>query len=574
MKHPIRIGCAVPTVTVADPDANARAICAHIAKGAEEKCDLLVFPELCVTGYTCADLFFQKLLIRSAAQAVERIVACSAQALAMHIVIGAPLMLGERLYDCALVLRGGSILGIVPKLSLSHGEQRWFSNDTPATPDLRFSLSNGTPFRVAFDLEQPCDTPIAVHPIAQPALAESRHRENVQRFSAANRCVCASVSAGPTESGQDMVYSGHSLVASNGAILAQRFLETDSLLLQDVDLNALSGEPQFPAPWEDSLRPDPFYHGEAYCRDIFRIQVAGLARRLKQLGCKPVIGVSGGLDSTLALLVAVEAVKQNGRPASDVCAVTMPGFGTSGRTYDNASALMDLLGVSVKEVSIRQAVQLHFADIGHDISVRNATYENAQARERTQILMDYASVVGGTVVGTGDLSELALGWCTYNGDHMSMYGVNGSIPKTLVRKVVAHVADNSPAELAAILRDILDTPVSPELLPAETDGSIKQKTEDIVGPYELHDFYLFYTVRRGFAPEKIRRMAIKAFEGVYDEATIDKWLSTFLRRFFSQQFKRSCLPDGPKVGSVALSPRGDWRMPSDASSMVWMNNAK
>jgi len=306
------------------------------------------------------------------------------------------------------------------------------------------------------------------------------------------------------------------------------------------------------------------------CETILDIQAYGLKKRIEHTFTKKlVVGISGGLDSCLALLVMARTMKMLGRDMSDIHAISMPCFGTTARTKDNASEMCRLLGVDFREIFIADSVRQHFKDIGHDESVRDVTYENSQARERTQILMDYANQIGALVVGTGDLSELALGWATYNGDHMSMYGVNGSIPKTLVRKVVAHVADHSAPELAAILRDILDTPVSPELLPAETDGSIKQKTEDIVGPYELHDFFLFYTVRRGYAPEKIRRMAIRAFNGVYDDATIDKWLATFIRRFFSQQFKRSCLPDGPKVGSVALSPRGDWRMPSDASSAPW-----
>jgi NAD+ synthase (glutamine-hydrolysing) len=412
------------------------------------------------------------------------------------------------------------------------------------------------------------------------------------------RLVCgyACANAGASESTQDLVFSAHNIISENGHILAetQPFKNT-GLLITDIDVNFLASERRRMNTWpaeapahaicfsqtvhtnrlHRSISPAPFgcdskEEMARRCETILDIQSYGLKKRIEHTFTKKlVVGISGGLDSCLALLVMARTMKMLGRSMSDIHAISMPCFGTTARTKDNASEMCRLLGVDFREIYIADSVRQHFKDIGHDESVRDVTYENSQARERTQILMDYANQIGALVVGTGDLSELALGWATYNGDHMSMYGVNGSIPKTLVRKVVAHVADNSPADLAAILRDILDTPVSPELLPAETDGTIKQKTEDIVGPYELHDFFLFYTVRRGYAPEKIFRLALKAFEGVYDEATIDKWLSTFIRRFFSQQFKRSCLPDGPKVGSVALSPRGDWRMPSDASSAVF-----
>lgn len=581
MKNAVRIGCAVPLVSVADPRTNCKHICDSIRQAGETGCDLLIFPELCVTGYTCGDLFSQKLPIAAASEAVMTITAFSSQYPAMDIVIGAPLYIAECLYDCGVVIKGGTVRGIVPKLALNPAEQRWFSDslvteaigDIPVGTDLQFTLDKGIAFCVRFDNANTCDTKIVAQLTARPALVGNRYRWNVQHFSASNRCICASVSAGPSESGQDMVYSGQSLVAAGGVLLAERYLAEDYLLTCDTDLSCLAKEPVFLQPENEiKISTEPFYNGEKCCREIFQIQVIGLANRLRQLCCKPVIGVSGGLDSTLALLVAVEAVRMSGRPASDVCAVTMPGFGTSGRTYDNAKTLMDLLGVSVKEVDIRPGVKQHFLDIGHDISVHNATYENAQARERTQILMDYASVVGGIVVGTGDLSELALGWCTYNGDHMSMYSVNASVPKTLMPHIIRTVMQLPAYQKAvAVLEDIIATPISPELLPTDTQGNLTQQTEDLVGPYLLHDFFLYYTLRHGEAPREIYTMACQAFAGQFADATIKKWLGVFYRRFFSQQFKRSCLPEGVKVSSISLGPRGDWCMPSDASVKLWLD---
>ena len=440
------------------------------------------------------------------------------------------------------------------------------------------------------------------------AVGKRAYRQTlVTHQSAVCSCVYALCSAGSTESTQDLVMSGHSLIAQDGKLIAENkdLIASDYLLEQDVDLGTVRARRRHNTSIRDaisiysqvqpmrridcghpSLRSDgtlykyekmPFVPEDPTslanrCEEVFRIQVAGLKQRLATIGTNAVLGISGGLDSTLALLVAVQAMKELGRPATDVYGVTMPCFGTSDRTYQNAWELMKKLGISTKEISVKNAVTGHFVDIGHDLSQHNGTYENAQARERTQVLMDYASVVGGIVVGTGDLSELALGWCTYNGDHMSMYSVNASVPKTLIGHLILHIAQKEGFTQAAdVLKDIVDTPISPELLPPDEKGKISQQTEDLVGPYALHDFFLYYVVRLGYAPKKIYTLACRAFADQYDAATIKKWLTVFYRRFFSQQFKRNCLPDGVKVGSVSLSPRGDWRMPSDATAKVWLS---
>jgi len=431
----------------------------------------------------------------------------------------------------------------------------------------------------------------------------------VQAQSETCRCVYAYASAGCTESTSDLVYSGHSVIAENGILLAQNpnVVDSDYMLVQDCDLGKIRAERRRNATFRNaseryaggmlkemtggnalrsdgslyplqklSFIPSTKAERQVCCMEIFQLQVTGLKQRLAAIGnANAVIGISGGLDSTLALLVAVEAMRQSGRPVSDVYGVTMPCFGTSDRTYNNAWELMRTLGISCKEIVIKDAVSQHFADIGHDPSVHNATYENSQARERTQILMDYASVVGGIVVGTGDLSELALGWCTYNGDHMSMYSVNGTVPKTLMRWMIDAISDTeSFAASRAVLKDILDTPISPELLPPDAEGKISQQTEDLVGPYALHDFFIYNILRYGFAPDKVYIMACRAFRDDFDSATIKKWLVSFYRRFFTQQFKRNCMPDGPKVTEVGLGPRGDWMMPSDATARIWLEEAQ
>ena len=644
----IRIACAVPPVRVGDVTKNVADICQKIKEADDAQSDVVVFPEIALTGYSCADLFFQETLMQAAMDGLQQIMDFSAEHPAVTAVVGTPAVIGGQMFNCAAVVSAGKLHGLVPKTYLPNYnefyERRWFSSsedlqqstvsaellglkgnaEIPVGRDLLFRIGEGSILGVEIceDLWTPMPpstmmtlngAEVIVNLSASNETVGKRayRRQLVQHQSSICNCVYAYASAGCTESTQDLVFSGHSVIAENGTILTenQNQIDTDYLLVQDADLGkirsvrrknksvkdavALYGKVE-PMRTVDcccgALRADgTLYHLEKLpfvpasradrlerCMSIFQIQVAGLKQRLSVIGnANAVIGISGGLDSTLALLVAVEAMRQMGRPATDVYGVTMPCFGTSDRTYRNSWELMRTLGVSCKEINIRDAVSLHFQDIGHDPSIHNATYENAQARERTQILMDYASVVGGIVVGTGDLSELALGWCTYNGDHMSMYGVNASIPKTLIRWMIDAISESPDfAESRAVLQDVLDTPISPELLPPDAEGKIAQHTEDLVGPYALHDFFLYYMLRFGFAPTKIYHMACRAFREDFDEETIKKWLKAFYRRFFTQQFKRSCMPDGVKVGSVSLSPRGDWRMPSDASGRIWLEEVE
>lgn len=678
----VRVAAAVPVVSLADPAGNAAKICELIDRAEERKVSLVVFPELCVTGYSCADLFGQNMLIEAAEKAVESI-AEHTEGLSLTVVVGVPVRFRGHLYNCAAVLHGGKVCGIVPKIHLpNYGEFyecRWFTSgaefmQSPAEivyagqnavlgPNQIFSLGKASfSVEICEDLWTPMP-PSSFHSVAGALLTvnlsasnevigkNGYRKELVSMQSARTRGGYVYCSAGYGESTQDLVYSGAALIAENGQILAEntRFSLSDSLIVADVDVEKLetlrqksstfravlpngvsdswkegyrnvqlgaAAETDFEEELLHGIDPHPFVpsgSAEALnerCKEVTDIQVEGLLTRLAHIGCKSaVIGISGGLDSTLALLVTVQAFDRLGWSRKRIVGVTMPGYGTTDRTYRNALDLMEALGVTTREISITAACDRHFLDIGHDKAVHDVTYENSQARERTQILMDIANQTGGIVVGTGDLSELALGWATYNGDHMSMYAVNASIPKTLVRHLVRWTADNiegaasgeaaaSAAESATIsegkavapatesattsegaksrtvreiLIDITETPVSPELLPAGKDGKILQVTEDLVGPYELHDFFLYNFFRFGFAPEKIQFLSEKAFAGSYDSATISKWLRTFLRRFFSQQFKRSCLPDGPKVGSVSLSPRGDWRMPSDAVARLFLD---
>ncbi|MBR1578074.1 MAG: NAD(+) synthase [Bacteroidales bacterium] len=629
----LRVAAAMPRVHLADPAANAREII-QLTKDLEARHPtVIVFPELCVTGYTCADLFGQNRLLEDAETAVARIVSQCASVDAM-IVIGTPLRHAGRLYNCAVAARGGQILGIVPKTYLAGNnefyEPRWFASARvlpEAGVRIRFAGQDGILlgtrqlFRIGKTLAaiEICqDLWVPVPPCTQAALAGAqlllnlsasneylfKHEYRRSLVSAtASRLYAAYVycSCAEGESTQDLVWAGSSLICENGSLLAEapRFARGSRSICADLDMERLetlrakehsfgfegpvpsyiiqdAGEPaetDFEACLLRTVEPHPFVpqgDPEALgirCREILAAQVAGLTTRLEHIRCrKAVIGVSGGLDSTLALLVTALAFDTLGLPRANIIGVTMPGFGTTHRTHDNSMDLMRELGISAREIPIVPAVRQHFADIGQDESVHDLTYENSQARERTQLLMDIAGKEGGIVVGTGDLSELALGWCTYNGDHMSMYGVNASVPKTLVRTLVRWAADNkfdADGSIHDTLLDIVDTPISPELLPAGKDGEIAQKTEDTVGPYELHDFFLYHCFRFGASPAKLLFLARKAFDGVYDEATIRQWLQTFLKRFFQQQFKRSCLPDGPKVGSVSLSPRGDLRMPSD-----------
>ncbi len=640
----IRIACAVPAVKVGDVKKNVKDICAYIEKADAQNVDVLLFPELSMTGYTCGDLFFQDSLWNAVKAGLKDILACSKLHPRLNAVVGLPVRLNAKLLNCAAVIRDGGICGLVTKSYLSAEERRWFVSgynlkETAAALDLfddydtfgyvslgrdqLFPIGDGAVLGI--EICEDLHTPIP--PSAELALnganvilnlsassetvGKRTFRQNlIKGQSASCKCIYAFASAGYTESTSDLVYSGHSLIAENGCILEENLsqLDSDYMIIQDCDLGRVNADRCRSSVFQDAafrygsreyliepmrgktalrsdgslypLRKLPFVpdrQTDRYdrCMEIFNMQVAGLKQRLQVIGANAVIGISGGLDSTLALLVAVEAMRQLNRPATDVYCVTMPCFGTSDRTYQNAWELMKTLGVSAKEISIKDAVTLHFKDIGHDSAVHNGTYENSQARERTQILMDYASTVNGIVVGTGDLSELALGWCTYNGDHMSMYGVNATIPKTLIRWIIDAVAqDEAFATARTVLQDVLDTPISPELLPPDAEGKISQQTEDLVGPYALHDFYLYHMLRYGFAPTKIYHLACRAFRNDFDSVTVKKWLVTFYRRFFTQQFKRNCMPDGVKVGSVGLGPRGDWKMPSDACGKLWLDEAE
>ncbi len=629
----VKVAAAVPQVAVADCARNAERIVALAQQAARRGVELVAFPELAVTGYTCADLFLQPALLDAADEALGEIMR-QTRKLPLVLIVGLPLRHEDRLYNCAAVVAQGRLLGVVPKSYIPNYaefyEARWFASGagieeeriTAAGQEADFGT--GLTFAVngaEFGIEICEDLWVASPPSSRLALngaklifnlsaspeGVGKHaylRELVAQQSARTHTAYVYCSAGFGESSTDLVFAGNGLIAENGTMLAQaaRFSLDEQLTVADVDIERLEFERRRNTSFRmreeagestviemelpDALKasaldrrvdPMPFVpadeaHRSERCEEIFQIQSHGLARRLAHTGCRcAVVGISGGLDSTLALLVTVRTFDKLGLDRRGILGITMPGFGTTDRTYRNALKLMEGLGVTVREIPIRDACLQHFRDIGLPESDRSAAYENAQARERTQILMDVANMEGGLVIGTGDLSELALGWATYNGDQMSMYGVNASVPKTLVRHLVRWAADTErDGATRATLLDIIDTPVSPELLPADREGNIAQKTEDLVGPYELHDFFLYNFVRAGFRPAKIAFLAEQAFAGSYDRETIVKWLRVFFRRFFAQQFKRSAMPDGPKVGSVSLSPRGDWRMPSDASAALWL----
>ena len=625
----IKVAALTPKVTVADTQANRKEICRLMDEAEAKGAKILVFPELCITGYTCGDLFYQQVLLREAKKELLAI-AKYTQRKDYLAFVGLPLEYNGKLYNVAAAVTQGKVLGLVPKTHIPNYnefyERRHFApgmkQPVPVALDEDTVVPMGT--RVLFQCRQMPELKIGAEicedvwapnpPGVEHALAGATLLVNLSASDEttgkdmyrkslvtgqSGRLICGYVycSAGDGESTQDVVYSGHNLIAENGTLLAESRRFCNESIYTELDMIRLNEERRRMSTFmtsdesyinvEFSLKeekteltrfvdPAPFVPGnkadrEKRCEEIFMIQAMGLKKRLEHThAATAVVGISGGLDSTLALLVMVKAFDLIGKDHKDIVAVTMPGFGTTDRTYDNAVSLIKSLGATFREVSIVDSVRVHFKDIGQDETVHDVTYENGQARERTQILMDIANKSGGMVIGTGDMSELALGWATYNGDHMSMYGVNASVPKTLVRHLVCYYADTCADEtLQKVLYDVLDTPVSPELLPPE-DGKISQKTEDIVGPYELHDFFLYYILRFGCTPKKIYRLANYAFAGTYDTETIQKWLKTFYRRFFSQQFKRSCLPDGPKVGTVAVSPRGDLRMPSDASARVWM----
>lgn len=629
----ITVATATPQVAVADCEANTQAILACINEMAAAHAKVMVLPELCITGYTCSDLFWQRKLLDEAEAALSVIAEESRQVDAL-IAVGMPLRVAGKLLNVAAILCRGKVLGFVPKVNLpaynEFYETRHFTSgsadmgmvqfggeEIPVGTNLLFSCENVVDLCVAAEICE--DLWVPNPPSVQHALAGasvicnlsasdemvgkgSYRRDLVAGQSARLVCAYLYATAGEGESTTDLVFGGQNLIAENGTVLAESATFENEINVATIDVQRLASERRrmstFPAAESKEYREisfalaeeetklarffdaDPFVPSNAdqlsdRCEEILNIQALGLKKRLAHTHAKSaVVGISGGLDSTLALLVTARAFDMLGLPRKGIVAVTMPGFGTTDRTYNNAVAMIKSLGATFKEVPIAKAVMQHFADIDHDASIHDVTYENSQARERTQILMDIANQANGFVIGTGDLSELALGWATYNGDHMSMYAVNASVPKTLVRHLVRHYADTSADEvLAGVLYDVLDTPVSPELLPPE-DGAISQKTEDLVGPYELHDFFLYQMLRMCFPPAKIYRVAKEAFAGRYSNETILKWLRTFYWRFFSQQFKRSCLPDGPKVGSVAVSPRGDLRMPSDACVSAWIKEVE
>ncbi|MBR5566216.1 MAG: NAD(+) synthase [Roseburia sp.] len=630
MKHGfVKVAAVTPKIVVADTAYNADMICDCIAEASAAGAKVIVLPELCITGYTCGDLFLQEKLLREAKNALLKIAGFT-RFMDCLIFVGLPYAYHGKLYNVAAAISEGKILGFVPKTCIPNYnefyESRYFAAGmedpvlveftedivVPMGAKLLFACKEMPELKVGVEICEDLWTPqppsishalngatLIVNLSASDEVTgkDIYRKELVKGQSARLLCGYVFASAGEGESTTDVVYSAHNLIAEDGHILAEAKRFANETIYSEIDFCRMDAERRrmstFVARYDGytevpfslertatvltrKVEKMPFVPQdeqvrEKRCEEILHMQAMGLKKRLEHTHCKnAVIGISGGLDSTLALLVTVKAFDLLGLPRENIKAVTMPGFGTTDRTYENAVNMIKCVGAEFSEVSIKEAVILHFKDIGHDINVHDVTYENSQARERTQILMDIANRVNGMVVGTGDLSELALGWATYNGDHMSMYAVNGSVPKTLVRHLVRYYAKECGDEtLKAILLDVLDTPVSPELLPP-TDGEISQKTEDLVGPYELHDFFLYYMLRMGYAPEKIYRLAKYAFEGAYDHETLLKWLKNYYRRFFSQQFKRSCLPDGPKVGSVDVSPRGGLRMPSDASAAIWL----
>ena len=631
----VKVAAAVPHVQVADCFYNIQQMEGLMRQASDKGVQIIAFPEMSVTAYTCLDLFAQQTLLKNAEQALLKLVSDTAD-LNILTIAGSPLVTENRLINAAIAFQAGKILGVVPKTYIPNykefQEQRWFTSATElrdktvSIGDRTYPLGSYLLFtagQVKVGIEICEDLWVPVPPSSLLAMEGANILVNI---SASNeligkhhylrslicqqsaRCMAGYVyaSAGFGESSTDLVFAGNGIIAENGTLLEEspRFTMQEQLVISEIDIENLQNDRQVNTSFMHgastllasetitipfalsensgqpaltrSVDPHPFTpSGDALkerCEEIFQIQVAGLAKRIVHTHSRTaVVGISGGLDSTLALLVTVMTFDALNIPRNQILGITMPGFGTTDRTYTNACDLIRSLGVTLKEISIKDACLQHFKDISHNPSVHDVTYENSQARERTQILMDVANQENGMVIGTGDLSELALGWATYNGDHMSMYGVNGSIPKTLVRYLVEWVAHNRVDEASrATLLDIVDTPISPELIPADENGNIKQKTEDLVGPYELHDFFLYHFLRFGSSPAKIYFLAQQAFGGSYDKETIRKWLHTFFRRFFQQQFKRSCLPDGPKVGSVSLSPRGDWRMPSDAMATLWL----
>ena len=624
----IRVATAVPDIIVGDTAYNTNSIKQKINEAIKQDADFIVFPELSLSGSTCGDLFFQSTLLNNCKNAIKELLEYT-ENLDCIVIVGAPVSIINKLYNCAVVLAKGKLLGIVPKTYLP--DNRCFASAdsllikeinanifglgdylVPAGNNLIFDIPDILKFGV--EIGEDLTSPIPPSTFLSMNGAElilnlsafyetvnkREYIENLIKHQSSSQIVgYALASAGSSESTTDYVFMGHSLIAEKGKILAKNTQTNNSLLINDIDIGKIKSDRQkskinlnygvdteyIPVHTLNigsdaslyNISQHPFIpekNSECYerCMDIFRMQVLGLSKRISVTNAKMVIGVSGGLDSTLALLVATQTAKELKKPLSDVFGITMPCFGTSDRTYNNSLELMRTLGITTEEINIKNACTEHFKDIGHDINNHDLTYENSQARERTQVLMDYSGKVGGLVVGTGDLSELALGWCTYNGDHMSMYAVNSGVPKTLIPYIIASIIkSNIFPDSSDVLKDIVDTPISPELLPPDENGNISQATEDIVGPYELHDFFMYYILRYGFEPNKVYYLAQLAFKNQYDNATILKWLKNFYKRFFTQQFKRSCVPDGVKIGTVGISPRGDLKMPSDASANIWLD---
>lgn len=629
----VKVAAATPKIRVADCEFNANQIIAQIKETQQNGASLVVFPELCVTGYTCSDLFLQSTLLKAAENAVEKIVK-ETDNLDIISIVGVPIPHRQSLFNCAAVIYKGEILAVIPKINIpNHSEfyeVRHFTSgadideflfeyagcsEVDFTTNIVFKSAQMPDFSFAVEICEDLWVPSSpsallasagANIICNPStsddvIGKAQYRRDLVKMQS-GRLICGYIysDSGFGESTTDMVFSGQNIISENASILAESKRFTTGITYADIDVEKLSSERRRTSTYTYN-NDDKIYYStfdmdvkqtklsrtfartpfvptdktdlSNRCEEILTMQATGLATRLAHTGIKNVVlGLSGGLDSTLALIVCVHAFDMLSLNRKNIHTVTMPCFGTTKRTKSNAQLLAEAYGVSFDDIDITLAVRQHFKDINHDEAITNITYENSQARERTQILMDLSNKYSGLVIGTGDLSELALGWATYNGDHMSMYAVNVSIPKTLVRYLTAYEAEKSEGTLKKVLLDVLDTPVSPELLPPDDNGEIAQKTEDVVGPYELHDFFLYYLVRFGFAPSKIYYLAKLSFEGKYDNATIKKWLTVFVRRFFSQQFKRSCLPDGPKVGSVTLSPRGDWRMPSDASFNLWLKD--
>lgn len=627
----VKVAAATPKIRVADCEFNANQIIAQINEAEKNGASLVVFPELCVTGYTCSDLFLQSALLNAAKDAVKKIVFETAE-LDIISIVGTPIALRQSLFNCAVVIYKGKILGIVPKINIPNYSEFYEARHFTSGKDfdeglfefngfdnvyfgsnLIFACRQMPDFSFAVEICEDLWTPespsvelvlsganiICNLSCSDDVIGKAQYRRNLVKMQS-GKLICGYIysDSGFGESTTDMVFSGQNIISENASILAESKRFTTGIIYADVDVAKLSSERRrtntFPHKKDNcviefdmnlkrtrlsrTFPQMPFVPADKTdlanrCEEIITMQATGLATRLAHTGIKNVVlGLSGGLDSTLALIVCVHAFDMLFLDRKNIHTVTMPCFGTTKRTKSNAQLLAEAYGVSFEDIDITLAVRQHFSDINHNESITDITYENSQARERTQILMDLSNKYSGLVIGTGDLSELALGWATYNGDHMSMYAVNVSIPKTLVRYLTAYEAEKSEGILKNVLLDVLDTPVSPELLPPDNNGEIAQKTEDVVGPYELHDFFLYYLVRFGFSPSKIYYLAKQSFEGKYDNPTIKKWLTVFIKRFFSQQFKRSCLPDGPKVGSVTLSPRGDWRMPSDASVNLWLKD--